>query len=148
MTITYGDSCPIVRASATINNFDFEYGNDPATRNVIGEAEVLCVEASGRPVEFSRREGRRGLRRLVDANVLNTTSLTTFAFYAWPSASEVELVQFAYDIASFCSLIALQHTGVPVLSFLDGAGKVIKRIVVNAIESPLAAKLRDPVLTL
>jgi hypothetical protein len=136
VTITYGESRSIRRVSATINNFDFEYGNVPPTKRDPIEAKNLRVEAAGQVVEFTWRAGHQELRRLVDAEVLRTASLTTFSFSAWSGASEGDLTQFAYDIASLCAVVARQHTGVPVLSFLDKDGRPVKRIAGNPVESP------------
>jgi hypothetical protein len=42
---------------------------------------------------------------------------------------------FAHSVASLCSVVARQHTGIPVLSLLDSQGRVVKRMLVDAIES-------------
>jgi len=136
-TITYRSSRPIARVCATINNFDFEHGNVPTVGKCGGGVEILRVAAAGRVVDFAWRDGHQELRRLVDAGVVLTTSLTTFSFVAWPGAAEPDLTQFAFDIASLCAVVARQHTGVAVLSFLDEEGRPIKRIACNPVESPI-----------
>jgi hypothetical protein len=66
---------------------------------------------------------------------LRSTALVTFSFTAWEGSTEGDLAAFAQSIASLCSIAARQHTGVPVLSFLDQDGRVVKRMLGNAIES-------------
>ena len=84
-TVSYGDARPIATVTATINNFDFEYGNQ---NGIDGweQSKVLRVEAAGRPIDFEWRKDRIQLRRLVDAGVIGTTSFVTFSFPAWPDA--------------------------------------------------------------
>ena len=45
------------------------------------------------------------------------------------------MAEFAYNVAGLCSLIARQHARVPVLSFLDGHSRPIKRLIGDALES-------------
>src|SRR5690349_9528322 len=85
-TVSYGDPRPIARVSATINNFDFDHGNQDGNDGQ-ERSEVLRVEAAGRIVDFVWRSGRVQLRRLVEAGVIGTTSLVTFSFAAWSGAS-------------------------------------------------------------
>jgi len=120
---------------ATINNFDFEYGNWPKGPKEPNCERFLRVEALGRPVEFAWRQDHDRLRQLLDAGLLPTTSLTTFSFSAWEGASDDDLTAFAHSIAGLCGIVARQHTGVPVLAFLDREGRVVKRLLGNAIES-------------
>jgi hypothetical protein len=134
--ITYGESRPIARVNATINNFDFDYGNWPTDIKHAARGKMLRVVASGREVDFARREDRERLRDLLDVRLLRSTALVAFSFAAWEGSSEHDLAAFAYSIASLCSVVARQHTGVPVLSFLDEHGRVVKRRLANAIESP------------
>src|SRR6202035_2230819 len=110
MTISYGAPRQITRVRALINNFDFEYGNCPDPDHDAQEQETLRVVASGRIVDFQWRAGRLDLRRLLDTGILRSTSLTTLTFAAWEGASEEDLAQFAYDIASLCSIVVQQHT--------------------------------------
>jgi hypothetical protein len=58
-----------------------------------------------------------------------------FSFDACEGSSEDDLTMFAHSIASLCSVVARQHTGIPVLSFLDQEGRVVKRVLGNATES-------------
>src|SRR5262249_45800647 len=116
--VTYGEPRPIAKVEAVINNFDFEYGDVVKDSRGAGPGETLRVEAAGRPVDFSWLKDRVQLRRLLDARVLSSTSLSTFSFAAWEGASEEELAAFAQDISSLCCYVAGQHTGIPVLSCL------------------------------
>lgn len=129
--ITYGPSRLIASVQAVINNFDFEHGN---VRGLPG-TESLRIEACGRTIQFCWREDHEQLRRLVATQVLRTTALTTFQFDAWDGATTEELAEFADNIAGLCGIVGQQHTGIPVLSFLDGAGKVVERRVREPLES-------------
>lgn len=134
-TIVYEEPRPIARVTAIINNFDFEYGNWPTEANHPQREKILRVEASGRIVEFTRREDHGRLRQLLDVGMLHSTSLVSFSFDTWEGSSEDDLVAFAHSIASLCSIAARQHTGIPVLSFFDQDGRIVKRMLVDAIES-------------
>jgi hypothetical protein len=135
-SISYGEERPIARVHAIINNFDFEWGNPPHAANGL---EVLRVQAGGRDVEFVWRENHQELRLLLDCGVLRSTALTVFSFDGWEGASEGDLTAFAWNVASLCTIAARQHTGVPVLTFLDGDGRPVKRVIGEAIESPFRA---------
>jgi hypothetical protein len=135
VTIAYEEPRPIARVMAMINNFDFEYGNWPTDAKHPQREKILRVEASGRTVDFTWREERGRLRHLLDVGLLRSTSLVTFSFAAWEGSSEGDLVAFAYSIASLCSIVARQHTGIPVLSFFDQDGRIVKRLLGDAIES-------------
>jgi hypothetical protein len=132
--VTYGVSRPIAKVMATINNFDFEYGNVPDSKD-----KVLRLQASGRTVDFAWRKDRVQLRRLVEARIIPGTSLTTFSFLTWPGASEEDLMTFAHNVASLCSYVVGQHTGIPVLSFFDADGRVVRRTIGEATESQFRA---------
>lgn len=132
--ISYGDPRPIATITATINNFDFEYGNIEVTSDQ-GDSKVLRVEAAGRLVDFEWRRERVQLRRLVDAGVIATTSFVNFSFAAWPDASDEELTEFADNISTLCSYVAGQHTGVPILTFFDTAGRIVRRTLRGVVES-------------
>jgi hypothetical protein len=134
-SMVYGEPRPIARVSAIINNFDFEYGNWPIDADHPQREKILRVKASGRIVDFTKREDHGILRHLLDVGLLRSTSLVTFSFAAWEGASEDDLIAFAHNIASLCSVVARQHTGIPVLSFFDQDGRVVKRLLGNAIES-------------
>lgn len=134
-TIVYEEPRPIARVTAIINNFDFEYGNWPTDTNQPGREKMLRVEASGRIVDFARRDDHERLRHLLDVGLLRSASLVTFSFDAWEGSSEDDLAAFAHSIASLCSIVARQHTGIPVLSLLDRDGRIVKRVLGNAIES-------------
>src|SRR6185437_4145682 len=129
-TVTYGDDRPVVMVTATINNFDFEYGNVAD-----GPKKVLRVQASGRTVDFTWRKERVQLRSLVDAGIIPSAALVTFSFEAWPGATDDELTGFAHHVASLCYYIVGQHTGIPVLSFLDKDGRVVRRTIAASIQS-------------
>ena len=75
------------------------------------------------------------MRRLLDAGILRTASLTTLSFEAWPQAREEELIDFAMDVAGLCGIVTKQHTGLPVIALLDTDGAPIKRVVSNVVES-------------
>lgn len=140
VTIRYGEDRPIARVQALINNFDFECGNVRPDPEAPRGREVLRVEAGGRVVEFAWRENHAHLRRLVECEVLRTTALTSFTFDAWVGASEADLGDFAYNVASLCTIAAKQFTGVPVLAFLDAEGRPTKRVVGDALESPFRSR--------
>jgi hypothetical protein len=144
-TISYGDPRPVAAVTAIINNFDFEYGNLPDSGSP-GPGESLRVQAAGRTVDFAWRIGRRQLRRLVDAGLLGTTSFVTFSFEAWPGASDAELSAFAHNVSSLCWYVVGQHTGIPILSFFDADGRVIRRTIFNAIESKVRSSCALQVL--
>jgi hypothetical protein len=135
VSITYGTPRPISKVSAVINNFDFEYGNNSTQEDDRSQEETLEVEASGRKITFERRKDRRALKCLLDSGVLRSAALTEFRFDAWPGATEDELATFAYNVSTLCSVVARQHTGVPLLSFLDGTGRVVKRLISSPVES-------------
>jgi hypothetical protein len=132
--VTYGEPRPVATVTATINNFDFDHGNQ-ADAGGTERGEVLRVEAAGRTVDFVWRDDRVYLRRLVDAGVIGTTSFVTFSFAAWPGASDEELMLFAHNISSLCCYVAGQHTGIPVVSFLDADGRVVRRILRGVVQS-------------
>ncbi len=134
-SIIYREAGPIARVTAVIDNFDFECGNWPPDANHPQREKILRVEASGHIVDFTKREDHAILRHLLDIGLLHSTSLVTFSFAAWEGSSEEDLTAFAYNIASLCSIVARQHTGIPVLSFFDEDGRVVKRLLGNAIES-------------
>jgi hypothetical protein len=138
-TVTYGETRPVATVNGTINNFDFQHGNQHGAAHAPERPEVLRVEAGGRAVDFAWRAERPHLRRLVDAGVIASASFVTFSFAAWPGASDEELTTFAHRVASLCSYVTGQHTGIPVLSFLDAAGRVVRRTLVEVIQS----KCRD-----
>jgi hypothetical protein len=136
-TIRYGAERPVARVTALINNFDFEGGNVPPEAGDWRRPNALRVQAGDRPVEFAWRECHDELRRAVLCGVFPGTALTTFSFDAWPGAKEEELTTFAHRVAWLCSIVSKQHTGVSLASFLDGQGKVVKRLVNDPVESPL-----------
>ena len=133
-TLSYGAPRPIAKVSAMINNFDFDSGN-LRTPNGSSQKGILRVEGAGRIVDFIWRKERTQLRRLVDAGLIATTSFLSFSFDAWPEATEDDLSVFAHNVASLCSCVIGQHTGIPLLSFLDAEGRVIRKVMGNAIES-------------
>jgi hypothetical protein len=135
VTIAYGEHRPIARVVAIINNFDFKYGNWPTDPKTSQQGNILRVQASGRAVDFEWREDRKRLRQLLDVELLRSTALVTFSFAAWEGATQDDLTAFAHNVASLCSIVARQHTGVPVLSFIDHDGRVVKRMLGDAIES-------------
>ena len=137
-TVSYGDPRPIASVTATINNFDFDYGNQDDTGDQ-ERGEVLRVEAAARTVDFAWRSGRVHLRRLVDAGVIGTASFATFSFAAWPGASDEELAAFAHNVSSLCCYVAGQHTGIPVLSFFDADGRVVRRLLYGVVQSKFRA---------
>ncbi|HTU21404.1 MAG TPA: hypothetical protein VMG10_25425 [Gemmataceae bacterium] len=143
-TVTYGAPRPVAKVTATINNFDFDYGNLAETGSK--QSKVLRVEASGRTVDFAWRNERVQLRRLVDARIISSTALVTFTFAAWLGASDCELTTFAYNVASLCSYVVRQHTGIPVLSFFDSDGRVVRRTLVQAIQSKIRPSCALPCL--
>jgi hypothetical protein len=131
--LSYGEDRPIAAVTAIMNNFDFDHGNQPGCDGEAGK--VLRVEAAGRTVDFAWRRERVHLRQLVDAGLMGTTSFATFSFRAWPVASDEELALFARNVSSLCSYVAGQHTGIPVLSLLDGEGRVVRRLLNEVVES-------------
>jgi len=130
--IKYGNPRPTASVTAIINNFDFEYGNVSLGHE---QTELLRIQGWGRTVEFVWREDHQRLKQLLNVGVLRTSALTTFSFAAWEGATEEDLSAFAYGIASLCGIVAQQHTGIPILTFLDKDGRVIKRLLNNAVES-------------
>jgi hypothetical protein len=140
VSIHYGEPRPVAKVHALINNFDFRFGNVLPAEDEIIRQKVLRVEVGRRVVEFSWRRDHDELRLLVDTGILRSTALVAFTFDVWADASEEELTTFTYDIASLCGIVARQHTGVPVLSFLDENGHVVKRVVGNPIESPFRSQ--------
>jgi hypothetical protein len=132
--LTYGQPRPVATVTAFINNFDYEYGNQQ-DQGGQERREILRVEAAGRSVDFEWRSKRSYLRQLVDAGVIGTTSLVTFSFAARSGESDIELSAFAHNISSFCSYVAGQHTGIPVLSLLDSQGRIVRRLLREPVES-------------
>ncbi len=135
VSIVYGELRPIAKVRAIINNFDFEYGNVSTQTKRLDQQEIMRVHASGRIVDFERRTEYTRIKQLLDSGILNSTALTTFSFAPLEGASEDQLAAFAHNVASLCSVVAQQHTGIPVLTYLDQEGRVIKRLIGNAIES-------------
>jgi hypothetical protein len=131
--ICYGESREITTVTATINNFDFEYGNHSDAAHV--GSSSLRVQAEGRAVEFKWRSDRRRLQTLVESNLISMAAFVDFEFSAWNGASDTELTEFADDISSLCTLVAGQQTGIPVLSLYDSNGKVVRRTIRCPIES-------------
>jgi len=146
LTITYGPPRPPATIVAVVNNFDFEDGNIQKEDSSGSRRDLLRVTASGRLVDFVWRDDRAQVRRLLDAGILRTASLTTLSFEAWPQAREEELIDFAVDVASLCGIVTKQHTGLPVISLLDSEGAPIKRLVGNPVESDFRRGSILPVL--
>lgn len=130
--LTYGAGRPFAQVLAVINNFDFDVGNAPHNSGIRG---ILRVRAAGRTVDFSRRRGYEQIRSLLRIEALGHAPLLTFSFNTWEGASETELVDFAHDIAGLCGIAARQHTGIPVLSFLDCEGQIIKHLLGDPLKS-------------
>jgi hypothetical protein len=143
LTIFYGAPRPAARIVAVVNNFDFEDGNVQARGPRSSRREILRVTAAEASVDFVWRDDRTQVRRLLDAGILRTASLTTLSFEAWPEAREEDLIDFARDVASLCGIVTKQHTGLPIISLLDAEGAPIKRIVANPVESDFR---RDSIL--
>lgn len=137
-TISYGEDRPVASVAAVINNFDFEQGNVRGDESA-GDLETLRVDTAGRTVDFAWTAERRQLRQLVDAGFIGSTSFVTFSFKAWANASDQDLSDFAEDVASLCSYVVAQHTGIPILSFFDADGRVVRRMLGSRISS----KFRD-----
>ena len=131
--LTYGEPRPIARVQALINNFDFESGNEPKDS---GKRDILRVRAAGRIVDFVRREGYEQIKTLLKIGASAPAPLVAFSFDVWDNSSEAELADFAFQIAGLCGLVARQHTGIPLLSFLDREGRPIKRLLIRPLESP------------
>jgi hypothetical protein len=138
--IRYGKERPIRRVHAIINNFDFEHGNVEFGQEKANRRQILRVEASGRLVDFAWRDGHDELALSVRAEIFNTTALTTFSFDAWDGASREDLANFAHNIASLCGIVARQHTGTPVITFVDAEDRPIERLVGNPVESSCRPK--------
>jgi hypothetical protein len=134
-TLNYGDDRPISRVTAVINNFDFEQGNYQVETQSSGKGDVLRVEAEGHFIDFERRDGYESLKTLLDVGAIHSAALARFSFDAWEGASEGELEAFAHDIKGLCTVVARQHTGLPVLTFLDDRGRPVKRLLGNPVES-------------
>lgn len=141
-TITYGVPRPVCTVVATINNFDFQYGNVPE----VGQGKVLRVQAAGRAIDFAWRESRAQLRHLLDARVIHSAALSTFSFAACPGATDDELTTFANCVASLCCYVVGQHTCIPLLSFLDADGRIIRRTLREAVQSPFRSDCALPAL--
>jgi hypothetical protein len=134
LAISYGDKRPIASVEALINNFDFEHGNvrlDGSTK----QSETLRVQAGEVTLDFVHRRNRCQLRRLVDAGLLETTAFVTYEFRPWLDAAENDLVGFVDHVATICSYVAGQHTGVAVIAFRDLQGRPVKRIIRDPVES-------------
>jgi hypothetical protein len=134
-TVCYGDPRPIARVSAVINNFDFENGNVATDAQNSTDKTILRVQAAGRTVDFARRGDYEQVKTLLTIGALHSASLTEFSFAAWDGASDGELAAFAHNIAGLCSLVARQQARVPALSFIDGEGHPVKRLLGDVIES-------------
>jgi hypothetical protein len=130
--LTYGDARPIARVNALINNFDFRSGNEPKNS---GNRQILRVHAAGKEVDFVRREGYEQVKTLLTIGASGPAALTSFSFGAWDGSTVEQLQEFAFDIAGLCGIVARQHTGIPLLSFLDADSRPIKCLLGNSIES-------------
>ncbi len=134
--LSYGAERPIARVQALINNFDFDSGNEPKNSGVCNS---LRVRAAGQTVDFTRRPGYEQIKALLSAGVIDGAPLLTFSFDAWDGAGEAELTDFAHDIAGLCGVVARQFTNLPVVSFIDGDGQVIKQL----LGEPLTSQFRE-----
>ena len=130
--LSYGAAGPIARVSALLNNFDFDTGNEPKDS---GFRQILRVQAAGRAVDFVHQDGHEQVRTLLKAGMVGPATLTRFSFDSWSGATEAELVDFATDIAGLCGVVACQHTGIPLLTFLDSSDRPVKRLLTNPIKS-------------
>jgi hypothetical protein len=114
--LEYGDPRPIAHVAVTINNFDFDHGNfehgDPKRQ------KVFRVEVAGRTIDFEWRAGRDKLRRLVEAELIATTSFVTFSFDSRAGASENDLWAFARNVSTLCSWLTVRS-----YSFATGSGR-------------------------
>ncbi|REK16517.1 MAG: hypothetical protein DWQ37_07310 [Planctomycetota bacterium] len=128
----YDGRGPISRVTAVLNNFDFDTGNEPKD---VGVRTVLRVQAAGRDVDFVHQQNHEQIRTLLKARMMGPAALTNFSFDSWQDATEEELVSFASDIAGLCGIVACQHTGIPLLTFADAAGRPVKRLLTNPIKS-------------
>jgi len=135
LTINYGLTRPICSVEAIINNFDFDHGNVSDATYGDGVNSILRVKARGQNIDFRKREDYQSLRRLLDVGSLRTTALLSFSFGSWENATEEDLIQFTYDVSSLCSLVAKQHTSVPVITLMDTIGKPVNRVIRNPVES-------------
>lgn len=134
-TVTYGDERPTARVLATINNFDFEYGNWCPDCESLARP-MLRIVAGGHAVTFAKRADYAELKTLLQIHALRTASLVEFTFDAWDTASEAEMAEFAYRVAGLCGIVTKQHAGIPVLTYQDCDGRPIKRLIRTPIESP------------
>jgi hypothetical protein len=131
--IVYGDIRPIAKVTALINNFWYERGNHPKDTGV---RTILRVQARDRQIDFTHRPDADQVKALLEIGAIGPASLIEFSFDASPSSSELELIEFAHNIAGLCGLVAQQQTGIPLLSFIDDDGRPIKRFIIDAFESP------------
>jgi hypothetical protein len=134
-TITYAEPRPIATVCAVINNFFFEYGNCTGNDRGPSGRSTLRVEALGRMIEFRRRPHYDELMTLLAVGALRSAALTECSFAAWEGATEGDLIDFADDVARLCCIVARQHTGIPVLSFIASDGSVVRRTIRNPVES-------------
>ena len=135
MKISYGSSCNFTKVRATLNNFDYEYGNVPDDFSHANKNQILRVKAGDRDVDFVRRSEYAQLRRMLDGGMLTSTSLVEICFHARPGEAEEELLTFAFQVSGMCNLVAMQHTGPNVVSLFDSEDQVTKRLVGNPVES-------------
>lgn len=142
--VSYGNDRPIAKVEAIINNFDFDCGN-VVTRGHEEGSPTLRVIAAGRTVDFTWSTERTRLRQLADAGLIGAPAFVTFSFDAWLGSSDSDLLQFAKNVSSFLAYVVGQHTGIPVVSFVDADGKVVRRILNNAVESAFRGTTAFPI---
>lgn len=138
-TITYRTDQAAARVRASILNFDLDKAPESAA-HPDGADTVIVVQAEGREVTFSRRSGYAILKSRLEVKAIQWASLLEFAFAAWNGATHDDLAQFAYDVAGLCSVVARQHTGVPLISFFDDDGNPIRHVLAN----PIKSRYRNP----
>ena len=142
--VSYGNDRPIAKVEAVINNFDFDGGN--VGGDAYNEASpMLRVVAAGKAVDFTWRSERTRLRQLADAGLIDAPAFVTFSFNAWPGASEKALLGFANSVSTLLAYVVGQHTGIPVVSFIDPAGHVVRRTLNDSVESAFRRSAAFPI---
>lgn len=144
--IQYGEPRPCSRVVAQINNFDFPYGHNSCEGST--PTKQIRVKGAGRDIEFCWRPERIHLRQLLDSEQIRSTSLVSFAFEATPSDTRDGILKMVHNIAGLCGIVMQQHTGTPVVEFIDHLGKPITRLLFDVVESKFDDRCILPVMHL
>jgi len=124
LVVSYGDPRPTARVSALINNVD------------VSDQPPLTAQAGRVPIHFEVAPGGQTVKDLHDGRVLRAPSLASFEFEPWPGATEDDVVAFCVHAGSLCAYATGTHNGIPLVTYIDAAGRPVRRVVRAPLEGP------------